>query len=125
VHTLAGVTLTMKNMMGLVPPSHYRQGNSWKKSAFHTSIQEAITDLNRYRTPDFTFLDATIGMPEAHLWGPVCDPPVNKLAAGYDSVAIDAYGAGLLGKNWQDIGHIRALHGELGTAGPPDLTEIK
>lgn len=124
-HTLAGVTLTMKNMMGLAPPSHYCEGTSWKKSAFHNRIQDAVADLNRYRTPDFTLLDATVGMPKAHLWGPACDPPVNRLAAGYDPVAIDAYGTSLLKKNWQDIGHIRVLHDEMGTADPLDLIEIK
>lgn len=117
-HSLAGVTLTMKNMMGCVPPSHYRQGNSWKKSAFHDRVQEAVADLNRYRTPDFSILDATVGMPEAHLWGPSCDPPVNILAASGDPVALDAYGAGLLGLNWRDIGHILQVHGELGQADP-------
>ena len=122
VHTLAGVTLTMKNMMGLVPPAHYRQGNSWKKSAFHNNVQDAVADLNRYRSPDFTLLDATIGMAEAHLWGRTCDPPVNLLAAGFDPVAMDSYGTGLLGKNWRDIGHIRAVHQELGLAEP--LNEI-
>ncbi len=122
VHTLARVTLTMKNMMGLVPPAHYRQGNSWKKSAFHNNVQDAVADLNRYRSPDFTLLDATVGMTESHLWGRTCEPPVNKLVAGFDPVAIDSYGAGLLGKNWQDIGHIRSVHQELGLAEP--LNEI-
>jgi uncharacterized protein (DUF362 family) len=122
VHTLAGVTLTMKNMMGLVPPAHYQQSNSWKKSAFHTNIQAAIADLNRYRTPDFTILDATIGMAESHLWGRTCDPVPNILAVGYDPVAMDAYGAGLLGKDWQNIGHIAGVHQELGQAEP--LQEI-
>lgn len=117
-HTLAGVTLTMKNMMGLVPPAHYQQGGHWKKAAFHSGIQEAILDLNRYRTPDFTILDATVGMQKAHLWGPTCDPAPNKLAAGFDSVAIDAYGTSLLCRNWRDIGHISMAHGELGIADP-------
>lgn len=117
-HSMAGVTLTLKNMMGLVPPALYRSGRSWKKSAFHHRLQEAIADLNRYRTPDFTLLDATVGMPEAHLWGPACDPPVGILAAAADPVAIDAYGATLLRRDWRQIGHIRALHGELGKAEP-------
>lgn len=123
-HSLAGVTLTLKNMMGLAPPSRYRQGNSWKKSAFHHKIQDAVADLNRYRTPDFTLLDATVGMARAHLWGPTCSPPVNMLAAGYDPVAIDAYGTGLLQKNWQDIGHIKSLNGELGTAEPLNIIQV-
>jgi len=123
-HSMAGVTLTMKNMMGLAPPSHYRKDNSWKKSAFHRQIQEAVADLNRYRTPDFTLLDATIGMPKAHLWGPSCNPPINRLAASYDPVSIDAYGTSLLQRKWQDIGHIQMVDGELGQAAPLTILNI-
>ena len=122
-HTLAKVTLTLKNMMGLAPPAHYQQGNGWKKASFHQQIGQAVADLNRYRTPDFTLLDASVGMAASHLRGPTCDPPVGLLLAGSDPVAVDAFGAKLLGKNWQEIEHIRSLHGELGSAEP--LTIIK
>lgn len=117
-HTLAEVTLTMKNMLGCAPPTHYQCGGRWKKSAFHEQIQEAVLDLNRYRTPDFTVLDATIGMSEAHVWGAHCQPPCRRLAAAVDPVAIDAYGAELLKRDWRGIGHIRDAHGELGQAEP-------
>lgn len=115
-HSLAGVTLTMKNMMGCAPPRHYKGGGAWNKASFHTNIQAAIFDLNRYRCPDFTLLDATIGMAQAHLWGPKCSPPVNTLAASFDPVAIDSYGASLLGRRWQDIDHIAMADGVLGRA---------
>ncbi|MFW2364872.1 MAG: DUF362 domain-containing protein [Desulforhopalus sp.] len=123
-HSMSEVTLTMKNMMGCVPPLHYREGNSWGKSKFHDRIEEAIFDLNRYRSPDFTLLDATIGMAEAHLWGRHCDPPVGRLAAGWNPVAIDSYGTALLGKSWQNVGHIRLAHGVLGRAEPLEVVEI-
>ncbi|MEN8231983.1 MAG: DUF362 domain-containing protein [Thermodesulfobacteriota bacterium] len=123
-HSLAGVTLTMKNMMGLVPPAHYQQGGHWKKAAFHQNIQEAVFDLNQYRTPDFTLLDATIGMQEAHLWGPTCDPPPNRLAAGYDPVAMDSYGSSLLGIKWNSVGHLDMAHGILGSAAPLTVYEV-
>lgn len=123
-HSMAGVTLTMKNMMGAAPPSCYQQNGHWKKASFHEDIQAAVFDLNRYRTPDFTVLDATVGMAEAHLWGPVCDPPKNRLAAGADPVAIDAYGAGLLGLDWRQIGHIAMAHGVLGQAEPLTIREV-
>lgn len=123
-HTLAGVTLTMKNMMGAVPPAHYQKGGHWKKASFHNGIQEAVLDLNRYRTPDFTILDATVGMQQAHLWGPTCDPAPNKLVASFDPVAVDAYGTELLCCNWQDIGHIRMANGELGVAEPLNVIEV-
>lgn len=115
-HSLATVTLTMKNMMGCTPPSHFRGTGNWGKSAFHEQIHEAIFDLNRYRAPDFTLLDASIGMSETHLWGAHCDPPINRLAASADPVAIDAYGAGLLGHDWRDIGYISMANTQLGWA---------
>ena len=123
-HSLAGVTLTMKNMIGLAPPAHFQQGGYWKKASFHQRIQEAVFDLNRYRTPDFTLLDATIGMQEAHLWGPTCDPPPHRLAAGYDPVAIDSYGCRLLGIKWNSIGHLAMAHGLLGTADPITVHDV-
>jgi uncharacterized protein (DUF362 family) len=123
-HSMAGVTLTMKNMMGAAPPKHYQQNGHWRKASFHDDIQAAVFDLNQYRSPDFTVLDATVGMAEAHLWGPLCDPPRNRLAAGFDPVAIDAYGAGLLGHDWRQIGHIRMADGVLGEADPLTVHEL-
>ncbi|MBE0583239.1 MAG: DUF362 domain-containing protein [Desulfofustis sp.] len=119
-HSMSGVTLTMKNMMGCAPPAHYQAGG-WGKSAFHRHLDQAVFDLNRYRTPDFTILDASVGMAKAHLWGPTCSPPINKVAAAYDPVAIDAYGTTLLQRSWRDIGHIRMAHQVLGTAEHLDI----
>jgi uncharacterized protein (DUF362 family) len=123
-HSLAGVTLTMKNMMGLAPPAHYQQGGSWKKASFHHQIQKAVFDLNRYRTADFTLLDATIGMQKAHLWGPTCNPPPNRLAAGYDPVAMDSYGCSLLDIDWNSVGHLHRAHGVLGKAEPLTVHDV-
>jgi hypothetical protein len=38
------------------------------------------------------------------------------LAAGWDPVAIDAYGCDLLDRSWQDVNHIVYADGELGDA---------
>ena len=123
-HSLAKVTLTMKNMMGCAPSSHYRGNGAWAKASFHTNIHEAIFDLNRYRSPDFTILDASVGMARAHLWGPQCNPPVGKLAVCFDPVAIDSFGASLLKRNWQSIGHIALAHEVLGIANPLEVEEV-
>lgn len=123
-HSLSGVTLTMKNMMGCAPPAHYQRGGAWNKSAFHTKIHEAIFELNRYRTPDYTLLDASIGMAKAHLWGPQCSPHVQTIAASFDPVAIDSYGTQLLGRDWRKIGHIVMADGILGNAGLYSLMTI-
>ena len=124
-HSLSSVTLTMKNMMGAVPPVHYQAGGHWKKSAFHDRMHESILDLSRYRVPDFTVLDATVGMAESHLGGPQCDPPVGRVAASFDPVAIDAYGTRLLGRDWRSVAHIKDAHDELGQAHPLDVVEPK
>lgn len=113
-HSLADVTLSMKNMIGCAPPRYYQQGGHWKKSAFHARMHEAIFDLNRYRLPDLAIIDGSVGLAQHHLGGPACDPPVKKIVAGFDPVAVDAAGAGLLGRDWRQVGHIRLAHGVLG-----------
>lgn len=123
-HSMAGVTLSMKNMIGVAPPAHYQQNGHWQKASFHEEIQAAVFDLNQYRSPDFTVLDATVGMAEAHLWGPVCHPPCKRLAASFDPVAIDAYGTALLGRDWRQIGHIAMAHGRLGQAEPLTIQDV-
>ncbi|HET6418681.1 MAG TPA: DUF362 domain-containing protein [Geobacteraceae bacterium] len=117
-HSLAVVTLGMKNMVGVAPPAYYQCGGHWKKSAFHHQAQTSIFELNCYRKPDLAFIDASIGQAEHHLSGQACDPPVNRLLAGFDPVAVDAAGARLLGIPWQRVGHIKMADGVLGRAEP-------
>lgn len=107
-HSLSDFTGTLKNMMGLLPPSRYGAGaGGYKKSRFHGQLQESIADLVAYRTPDLTVMDATVGLSQYHLGGPECDPPVGKLLASFDSLALDRTAAGLLGLDWRSIGHLR------------------
>jgi uncharacterized protein (DUF362 family) len=117
-HSLARVTLSMKNMIGVAPPSYYQRGGYWRKSAFHHQMQASIYELNRYRQPDLALIDASIGMARHHLGGPTCDPPIGKLVAGFDPVAVDAAGAELLGIPWRQVGHIKMADGFLGQAEP-------
>jgi uncharacterized protein (DUF362 family) len=117
-HSLATVTLSMKNMIGVAPPAHYQRDGYWKKSAFHQQMQTAIFDLNCHRRPDLAIIDASIGLAEHHLGGPCCEPPIKRLVAGFDPVAVDAAGAALLGIPWRQVGHIRMADGVLGRAEP-------
>jgi uncharacterized protein (DUF362 family) len=106
-HSLCRLTGSMKNMMGMAPPGHYGgRCGSWKKAAFHPCLDAAIVALNRYRTPDFTVMDATIGLADYHLGGPCCQPPVNRILAGRDARALDREAARLLGMDWQGIGYL-------------------
>ena len=107
-HSFSEITGTLKNMIGLAPPKHYSgQYGSWKKAVFHGKMHQSIVDLNKYRTPDLSLMDATVGMPDFHLGGPHCDPPINKLVAGFDPLAVDRRSAELLGLDWRSIAHLR------------------
>lgn len=105
-HSLAGMTGTLKNMMGFAPPAYYGVHGSWKKAFFHRQMQPSLVELNRYRTPDLTLMDASVGLCQYHLGGPVCDPPVNRLVAGFDPVAVDQEAARLLGMEPYAVPHI-------------------
>ncbi|MFW5901439.1 MAG: DUF362 domain-containing protein [Thermodesulfobacteriota bacterium] len=106
-HTLSGFSGSLKNMMGFAPPAHYAgAGGIWNKAALHRGLQQAIIDLNRYRSPDLTLMDASIGLPDQHLGGRHCDPPVGKLMAGADARAVDRASAALLGLDWERIDHL-------------------
>ncbi|MGD9212257.1 MAG: DUF362 domain-containing protein [Desulfobacteraceae bacterium] len=106
-HSYSKITGAMKNMMGFVPPKYYSgQYGFWKKALFHSDIHQAITELNRYRRPDLSVMDATVGLAEFHLGGIECDPPVNRILAGYDPQAVDRRAASLLGLDWRQIEHL-------------------
>jgi len=107
-HSLAGLTGSLKNMMGFAPPEHYsgRYG-SWKKAVFHGRMQQSIIDLNRYITPDLTVMDASIGLADFHLGGRQCDPPAAKIIAGCNPWAVDREAARLLQLDWRSIEHVR------------------
>jgi len=109
MHSLARMTGTLKNMMGFAQPAYYSgQYGVWKKAVFHGRMQDSLIDLNRYLVPHLTVMDCSVGMAEHHLGGPHCDPPVNKILAGYDPWVVDRAAAGLLGLHWKDIRHIAA-----------------
>jgi len=106
-HSLSIITGTLKNMMGFAPPKYYSgQYGIWKKAVFHKSMQQSIIDLNKYRTPDLTLLDASVGLAEFHLGGAECSPPVGKIIAGFGPVEVDREAAKLLGFDWQNIPHL-------------------
>lgn len=107
-HSLSVITGTLKNMMGFAPPQYYSgPPGIWKKAIFHKNVHQAVRDLNMYRTPDLTVLDASVGLAEYHLGGAPCDPPINKMVAGTDPVAVDRLAAELLNLDWRDIPHLR------------------
>jgi uncharacterized protein (DUF362 family) len=85
-HHWAGVTLSMKNMFGIVPGGCY----GWPKNILHwAGIDRAILDLNAAARPDFAIVDGIVGM-EGN--GPIQgrSKASGVLVFGNDPVAVDA-----------------------------------
>ncbi len=85
-HHWAGVTLSMKNMFGIVPGACY----GWPKNVLHwAGIDRAILDINAGARPDFAIVDGIVGM-EGN--GPTQGSPKASgvLVFGNDPVAVDA-----------------------------------
>ena len=106
-HSITKVTLSLKNMIGIMPAKYYSGYWSYKKSEVHRyDVEKAIVDLLSYRRIDLSVIDGRIGQKRCHLSGPPCYPPKNMLIAGTDPVAVDSVGAHVLGWEPQAIDHI-------------------
>lgn len=83
-HFQAGVSLGLKNFMGLIQD----------RQSFHTTldIQQAIADLGRVCKPQLTLLDATRALLTNGPAGPGETATPNKLVAGRAVASVDAYG---------------------------------
>lgn len=92
-HHWAGVTLSMKNLFGIVPGAVY----GWPKNLLHwEGINESILDINAaLSTPRFNIVDGIVGM-EGN--GPIQGEKVDSgvLVLGGDPVAVDATAARLM-----------------------------
>jgi len=92
-HHWAGVTLSLKNMFGIVPGSCY----GWPKNALHwAGLTNSILDINSTVWPDFAIVDGIVGM-EGN--GPLQGEarPCGLIVAGDDPVAVDATCARIMG----------------------------
>jgi len=85
-HHWAGVTLSLKNMFGIVPGNCY----GWPKNILHwAGITRSLLDINATVRPDFAIVDGIIGM-EGN--GPTqgTPKPCGVLVMGDDPVAVDS-----------------------------------
>jgi uncharacterized protein (DUF362 family) len=92
-HHWAGVTLSMKNMFGIVPGSCY----GWPKNVLHwAGIDRSILDINAAAGPDFAIVDGIMGM-EGN--GPIQGSPkvAGVLLFGDDAVAVDSTACRVMG----------------------------
>jgi uncharacterized protein (DUF362 family) len=111
-HHWSGVTLSMKNMFGVVPGAKY----GWPKNILHwKGIQESILDVCATVPVHFVIADAIVAM-EGN--GPLTGHPrpLNRIVLADDPVAADATCARLMGLDPTRIMHIRIGAQFLGNA---------
>jgi uncharacterized protein (DUF362 family) len=108
-HLITGVTLSLKNLIGLLPEKYYGSYWSYKRSDVHrVGVSRAIIDLSKYINIDLSIVDGRIGQQGSHLaGGRYCDPAKNIIIGGYDALEVDKKGAEILGHDWKDIEHLR------------------
>ena len=102
-HHWSGVTLSMKNMFGVVPGAKY----GWPKNILHwKGIQESILDVCATVPVHFVIADAIVAM-EGN--GPLSGHPrpLNRIVLADDPVAADATCARIMGLDPTRITHIR------------------
>jgi uncharacterized protein (DUF362 family) len=115
LHHITGVTLACKNLMG----------SAWDREAWHQDdgLDQCIADFAARFRPHLTILDAVRTLVSNGPEGPGRTESPGIVAAGTDPVAVDAYGATLLHRQPQQIGHLRlAAEAKVGEI---DLDRVK
>jgi uncharacterized protein (DUF362 family) len=109
-HHWAGVTLSLKNMFGIVPGSCY----GWPKNVLHwAGIHRAILDINAAARPDFAIVDGIMGM-EGN----------GVLILGNDPVAVDATCCRIMGLVPERVKYLSAAATLLGHLKPDKIQQL-
>lgn len=109
-HHWAGVTLSMKNLFGIMPGRVY----GWPKNVLHQEgIQRSILDINTTVQPHLSIVDGIIGMEGD---GPIMGTPAHSkvLVMGTNSAAVDATCARIMGINPEKIPYLIAAKKRIG-----------
>ena len=125
-HTLATVTLAMKNLIGLYPGTEYYSVRSWlhDRAAERGSVGVAyeVIDMNRAVKTGLSVIDATSAMQgNGPFDGTLID--MGLIIAGTSPLATDMVGAALMGFGIDEIPVLNLAH-KSGME-PGDLTDIE
>ena len=112
-HHWAGVTLSMKNLFGVMPGIYY----GWPKNVLHhAGIENSILDINATLKPHFAIIDGIVGMEGD---GPIMGIPrhAGVLVMGRNLPAVDATAARVMGINPHKIEYLSKADDWLGPIG--------
>jgi len=115
-HGLCKATLGMKNLMGVT---------GGERNRFHQDLTNTLVDLATFIRPTLVVMDAVrVLTANGPVGGNLADVKrKDTVAAGTDQVAIDAFGATLLGFKPQEIGYV--VEGNARRLGTIDFESLK
>jgi uncharacterized protein (DUF362 family) len=98
-HKMSNLTMCMKNYMGVIE----------KRSTFHQDMPTCLADITRFMKPRISVLDAVrVLKANGPVGGNLSDVELKlALAAGTDVIALDAWGAEIMGKKPTDIPSVK------------------
>lgn len=118
-HHWAGVTLSMKNLFGVMPGMFY----GWPKNVLHCAgIEKSILDINATLLPHFAIVDGIVGMEGD---GPIMGTPrhVGVLVMGRNFPAVDATCTRIMGLNPHNVRYLAAAADWLGPIREKDIIQ--
>ncbi|MGA6993194.1 MAG: DUF362 domain-containing protein [Candidatus Deferrimicrobiaceae bacterium] len=118
-HHWTGVTLSMKNLFGLMPGMYY----GWPKNVLHwEGVDRCIFDINATVKPHFAIVDGIVGMEGD---GPIMGAPhhAGVIVMGRNLPALDATCARIMGIDPYKVVHLAAASDRLGTIRETDIRQ--
>jgi uncharacterized protein (DUF362 family) len=119
-HHWVGVTLSMKNLFGVMPGIAY----GWPKNVLHQAgIPGSIVDINAAVRPHLAIVDGIVGMEGD---GPIMGSPraSGVVVIGTNLPAVDATAARLMEINPWRIPYLAAASGRLGPIAEGHITQL-
>ena len=112
-HEYTGVTLALKNWIGVAPADVYHQPGArvakWGLDHSLHGLARHIVDLVMLRPPDYVVMDALVGIDSGvtvYPYRPGPRGPMRAVLAGADPVAVDTIGCLTMGYAPATIGHL-------------------
>jgi uncharacterized protein (DUF362 family) len=118
-HHWVGVTLSMKNLFGLMPGIVY----GWPKNVFHwAGIESAVLDIHATVKPHLAIIDGIVGMEGD---GPIVGTPkpAGVLVMGRDLPAVDATAARIMGIDPLKVTYLRSAPGGPGAIAAQNILQ--
>jgi uncharacterized protein (DUF362 family) len=119
-HHWAGVTLSMKNLFGVMPGSYY----GWPKNVLHLAgLVESILDINATVKAELAIVDGIVGMEGD---GPILGPAKSAgvLVVGTNPAAVDATAARIMGVDPERVRYLAQAAGWLGPIAEDGIRQV-